>query len=170
MLFEYFTRSEMKYVMPGVFSNGRLSQIKKYWHNGLLYTNAQKYPAVFDQEGVCATYSLAFEDIANRLGIPCRVVLGDTGMEHAWNVVYLNGEIKHIDIAFALMYRSNKNAYFLTDGFNRQYLCNYKKIFGSMRGQILGVATHIETSIEKMREDFWRNPSSESKESRIRIH
>ena len=76
----------------------------------------EKYPAVLFNKGVCITFSKAFEDICNnKLNIPCRIVNGYTGLQHAWNIVLLDGEVKHIDIAYALINRNriDKKYFFL---------------------------------------------------------
>ena len=118
LLFDYLTGDNMKYNLQGTTPSGRRATDVKYDfppYRTWKIPQGTKYPAILNNSGVCSTFSLAFEDIANKLGIPCRIVTGDTGMEHEWNIVLLNGEIKHIDVAYAIMKRnfSDKENYFL---------------------------------------------------------
>lgn len=112
MLFDYLTSVNMHYDLQGTTPDGR-----RAIDNGYSFSNYKtwrifqytKYPALINNAGICITFSKAFEDLSNKLGIPCRVVEGFTGMEHSWNIVLINNEIKHIDIAFAIMNRNNRN-------------------------------------------------------------
>lgn len=118
LLYDYLTKENMKYNIQNTVLDGK-------WANDVQYdfppyknwkiSHSTKYPALLNNSGVCKTYALAFEDLANKLGIPCRVITGYTGMEHAWNIVLISGEIKHIDVSYALMRRSftNKKDFFL---------------------------------------------------------
>ena len=120
MLFDYLTSENMLYDLQGTTQDGR-----RAIDNGYSFSNYKtwrifqhtKYPALINNSGICTTFSKAFEDLSNKLGIPCRVIEGFTGMEHAWNIVLINNEIKHIDIAFAIMNRNNRNKkdFFLKD-------------------------------------------------------
>lgn len=163
LLFEYFTKDDMKYVLHNVTENGRKAIPDFYYLDGAGYTSGDKYSAVFNKEGLCASYSLAFENIANRLGIPCRVVIGNAGMDHAWNVVMIGKRVYHIDIAFALLYRSSKYNYFLADGFNRTYNCNYEKIIDEMSFQDLGISHYCETDLNKLELNFKVTQHEDSK-------
>lgn len=47
---------------------------------------------------VCKAYSELMALILNRIGVPCRIVLGQAnGTEHAWNMVCIDGELYHVD-------------------------------------------------------------------------
>ncbi len=72
-----------------------------------------KESALLNGFGVCAGFSDAFTDVANRLGIPCVTVAGKTGtvrsihgkdvkVGHAWNQVLIDGEVKNIDVTYGL--------------------------------------------------------------------
>ena len=96
MLFDYLTSENMVYNLKGTTQDGRSALDYGYSfapHKLWKIEQRTKYPALLNNSGVCKTYSLAFEDLANRLGIPCRVVYGYTGMEHAWNVVLINNQL-----------------------------------------------------------------------------
>ena len=118
LLYDYLTGDNMQYNLQRTTSDGRMAIDVQYEfppYRNWKVSHSTKYPALLNNSGVCRTYSLAFEDIANKLGIPCRVVTGYTGMEHAWNIVLINGEVKHVDVAYAIMRRnfSDKRDFFL---------------------------------------------------------
>ena len=121
MLFDYLTSDNKVYDMGFITSHSEMVGAKTYSlpgheSEGFKYDQTTKYPAVLNDAGVCTTYSVAFKDIADRLNIPCIVVNGRTSMGHAWNAVYLDGEVRFIDVAYAIMHRGfqDKNNYFLT--------------------------------------------------------
>ena len=108
----------MQYKLQGTTMNGKMALDVQYEfppYKNWKVSHSTKYPVLLNNSGVCVTYSLAIEDLANKLGIPCRVVTGQTGMKHAWNIVLINGEVKHIDVAYAIMKRkfTNKKDFFL---------------------------------------------------------
>ena len=118
LLFDYLTGDNMRYNLPETTADGRMAIDVQYEfppYRNWKISHGTKYPALLNNSGVCKTYSLVFEDIANKLGIPCRMVTGYTGMNHAWNIVLINGEIKHVDVAYAMMRRnfSDRRNYFL---------------------------------------------------------
>lgn len=118
LLYDYLTGDNMKYNLQETTSDGKMAIDVQYDfppYKSWKISHSTKYPALLNNSGICKTYSLAFEDITNRLGVPCRIVTGYTGMEHAWNIVLINGEIKHIDVAYAIMRRniSDKRNFFL---------------------------------------------------------
>ena len=120
MLFDYLSSENMVYNLQGTTQDGRLALDYGYSfapYKSWKIRQGTKYPTLLNNSGVCITYSLAFEDLANKLGIPCRVVNGYTGMEHAWNIVLINNQLKQIDVAYAIMNRkiNNKNDFFLKD-------------------------------------------------------
>ncbi len=121
MLFDYLTADNKVYDMgAGTTLDGEMAIAKTYSlpgqeHEGFKYPQNTKYPAILNDVGNCKTYSEAFKDIADRLNISCIVVNGRTSMGHAWNAVYLDGEVRFIDVAYAIMNRGfqDKNNYFL---------------------------------------------------------
>lgn len=120
MLYDYLTSEDMIYDLQQISPTGRRAldygyPFSKYktWK----IPQETKYPVLIYKSGVCGSYALAFEDLANKLGIPCRKVNGFTGMDHGWNIVLINNNIKHIDVAYAIMnkQRRNKKDFFLRD-------------------------------------------------------
>lgn len=84
----------MQYNLQRTTSDGRMAIDVQYEFPQKLESFSQyKVPTLLNNSGICKAYSLAFEDIANKLGIPCRVVTGYTGMEYAWNIVLINGKL-----------------------------------------------------------------------------
>ena len=64
------------------------------WNNGQgCYT---AYAALVEGKAVCHGYALAFDLLAERLGIPTEFVASDA-LNHAWNLVYLGGKTYHVD-------------------------------------------------------------------------
>ena len=122
LVFDFLTNNNMEYLLNRTLDGKNANAIRYSFGNYKTFTVGQetKYPAILNNSGVCKTFALAFEDISNRLGIPCRVVIGNTGMEHAWNIVYVNNEFKQIDVAYAIMNRriNDKRDYFLKDSFS----------------------------------------------------
>lgn len=54
-----------------------------------------------NKKGVCMSYALAFKHLMNELGIECLYVSsGDDAMNHAWNLVKIDGEWYHIDLTW----------------------------------------------------------------------
>ena len=115
MLYNYFYNT-MEYDLHGTDKEGYAKQYLYPFKNYKTFKIDQKtkYPALIYNKGVCATFSKAFADLANKLEIPCRQVNGFTGLQHDWNIVLINDEIKHIDVAFAIMFH-NKEGFFLKD-------------------------------------------------------
>ena len=114
MLFDYLTSDDMKYDLRQTTADGRRAIVFTYRFPPYItwgIESGSKYAVILNHSGVCRSYSEAFEDICSRMNIPCELVLGDTGMDHAWNVVMENGILKHIDIAYAIMNRTRHNKY-----------------------------------------------------------
>ncbi len=71
--------------------------------------------------GVCGDYTMLFQYLCDRAGIPCTSEAGDvstSGAGHAWNVVFLNGQWKFVDTTWDDD-KSNKVSYkyYLVDKF-----------------------------------------------------
>ena len=141
MLFNYLSSENMVYDLQGRTLDGRNATHPGYNfapYKTYLIPQKTKYPALLNNSGVCITFSLAFEDLANRLGIPCRVVNGDTGMEHAWNVVLINNQLMQIDVTYAIINRriNNKKDFFLKTVLpNRTVSSNLSDLESDMREQ-----------------------------------
>ena len=70
------------------------------------YTSAGPDPTSYSAYGVfakkvavCQGYALAFKYLCNQVGINCYMVTS-TGMNHAWNMVELDGELYQVDITW----------------------------------------------------------------------
>ena len=59
------------------------------------------YSAIVERKSVCAGYAKSFQDLLNRLGIRCWYITGYSGLPHAWNVLWLNGECVYTDVTWA---------------------------------------------------------------------
>lgn len=65
------------------------------------YYPATAAAALLECAAVCEGYSKAFALLCRRCGVPCAVVRGTAGGEgHAWNLVYLNGEPRMVDVTW----------------------------------------------------------------------
>lgn len=60
------------------------------------------------KQGVCAQYAPYVKKYCNDLGIKCEVVEGQGTVKHVWNLVNINGKIRHLDLT---------NAIFIRDGY-----------------------------------------------------
>ena len=85
------------------------------------------YSVLVKKNGVCASFSKAFEFILQCLGIPCIAVngklkqgsglLGSSNLGHEWNLVKINGYWVHVDITSAV------SLYESTGAVNYDYFC-----------------------------------------------
>ncbi len=57
------------------------------------------YDLLINGTTVCAGYAALYKDILNRAGVPCVYVRSDP-MEHAWNLVQLEGQWYHVDLTW----------------------------------------------------------------------
>lgn len=56
------------------------------------------FGALNTAKAVCSGYAELMVLMLNKAGVPCRMVTGTgDGIEHAWNIVYINGETYHVD-------------------------------------------------------------------------
>lgn len=69
-----------------------------YDANSQNYSNA--YGVFVDGKAVCEGYSRAFKYLCDKVGIPCELVIGNTDIEHMWNLVEINGNWYHIDVTW----------------------------------------------------------------------
>jgi hypothetical protein len=73
--------------------------------HGSQRVEATAYGALVVGRAVGEGFAMAFKAMADELGIDTRVVLGYLNdMIHAWNIVYLEGEAYHIDVAKGALY------------------------------------------------------------------
>lgn len=56
------------------------------------------YDAINSKMTVCSGYALFFQKFMDQMGIPCYIAAGKVnGVEHAWNIVNIDGQWYHID-------------------------------------------------------------------------
>ncbi|MBQ3274730.1 MAG: hypothetical protein IJH51_05465 [Christensenellaceae bacterium] len=79
-----------------------------------MFFDRTAYGTFISGRTVCTGYAYALKALCDELDIPCWVVFGKlySGEDHAWNAVYLNGEVKYIDVTFMA---SGHSEYFLFD-------------------------------------------------------
>jgi len=66
---------------------------------------ATAYRALTGESAVGEGFAMAFKALCDELGFESRVVLGQLdGMFHAWNIVMLDGEYLHIDVAMGAVH------------------------------------------------------------------
>ena len=62
------------------------------------------------KKGVCQAYTLAFQYVMNRLGIPCDFVISDR-VKHIWNMIQVDGQWYHVDVTWSEHgYQDNRRA------------------------------------------------------------
>lgn len=63
--------------------------------------NQSAYSAMVNHQTVCAGYAKSFQYIMNQLGYPCYYVVGTSQDEdHAWNMIYIDGTWKNVDLTW----------------------------------------------------------------------
>lgn len=62
-------------------------------------TNYDAYSLFTQRKGVCQAYSLGYVAVLRELGINC-VMISSKEMNHAWNLVEIDGEWYHVDLVF----------------------------------------------------------------------
>jgi len=75
------------------------------------------------REAVCEGFAFAFAFIANRMRIPCGIVMGVSAMNeangaHAWNIVSIGNRFYHVDVTWDICTKEKGNNlfdYFLLD-------------------------------------------------------
>ena len=104
-----------------------LAAIYKHFSEQIQYATEElkaqeNYKWIYDIEGtflnkraVCLGIAQAFNYVCQYLGIPSILVtgeakLGGVSMNHAWNLVQVNGKYRHIDVT-SQIYEPNSNSY-----------------------------------------------------------
>lgn len=62
--------------------------------------NQSAYSALVNGSTVCAGYSRAFQYLMQQLGIPCYYCTGYSGEDHAWNIIYVDGLFRNVDVTW----------------------------------------------------------------------
>lgn len=80
------------------FVHDELLELVSYAEDADLSQTA--YSALVNKETVCAGYARAYQYLLQQLGIPCYYCTGYSGMNHAWNIVYLYGDYYNVDVTW----------------------------------------------------------------------
>ncbi len=87
------TTEKEKYVHDAIINNNTYSKQAEY--------NQSAYSALVSGKTVCAGYSRAFQYIMTQLGVPTYFVVGTVnGYDHSWNVVYVDGVYRNVDLTW----------------------------------------------------------------------
>lgn len=62
--------------------------------------NQSTFSAIVNKESICAGYSRAFQYLMNKLGIKTFYIVGYANTNHAWNIIYLNGNYYNVDLTW----------------------------------------------------------------------
>lgn len=70
---------------------------------------SDKFAPIFLNRAICSGLSSFFADLCQRLNIKCELIRGETRildngshLKHMWNVVFCNGEAKHVDVTYGI--------------------------------------------------------------------
>lgn len=58
------------------------------------------YDILYRGTAVCSGYALLFHRMVSELKIPTRLIVGNAGEEHIWNMVYVDNQWFHVDTTF----------------------------------------------------------------------
>ena len=59
------------------------------------YSKYSAYNALVEKTAVCQGYSLAYQALLRKVGIRCDVI-GSESLNHAWNLIEINGKLYHV--------------------------------------------------------------------------
>lgn len=68
-------------------------------HYDETYSKYSAYNALVEGTAVCQGYSLAYQALLKKVGVPCDVI-GSDSLNHAWNLVKINGKLYHVDVTW----------------------------------------------------------------------
>lgn len=102
------TNSVANYILSQVATMNDFEKIR-YFHDyivthcsyddsGQNFSNA--YGALVEEKAVCEGYSRAFKYLCDMANIPCELVIGETDIDHMWNLVQVDGDWYHIDVTW----------------------------------------------------------------------
>ena len=116
-------------ISPNMTDYEKVKTVHDYLISRLEYDSRQESevaPSSFSALGaletgiaVCKAYSELMALILNRVGVPCRIVVGSAnGTGHAWNMVCIDGELYHVDVTWDDPVANHKRSTIRYDYFN----------------------------------------------------
>lgn len=95
-------RAENKIISQaaGLTPEEQVKFVYAYFCKKFVYDNELNYDLKHlytENSGTCASFSIAFKNIMDKLDIPCKIIISED-MTHEWNQVFINNEWRSIDI------------------------------------------------------------------------
>ena len=84
----------------GLAPEEQVKYVYAYFCTHYAYDNELNYDLnhlYTENSGTCASFSVAFKNIMDKLDIPCKIIISED-MTHEWNQVFINNEWRNIDI------------------------------------------------------------------------
>ena len=150
------------------FVHDKLKELVSYSEGADLSQTA--YSALVNKETVCAGYARAFQYLMQQLDIPCYYCTGYSGMNHAWNIVYLYGDYYNVDVTWD---DTDPAAY---DYFNRTdddlRKTHQRKNLSVYLPACLGMTYRDLAEVENTEEedDFWTKEEEEPLEKELSLY
>lgn len=96
------------------------------------------YGVFFNNLAVCDGLSSAFAMVCRYAGLPCLYVASPE-MNHSWNIVYLDGEVRYLDVTYELSAGTKDSFFLLTEAeFEKDYSWD-KELYGRLTSDIWDV-------------------------------
>lgn len=74
--------------------------IRKDTYQKTAKMNQSAYSALVEGKTVCAGYARAFQYLMLQMGIPCYYCTGYSGEDHAWDIVFVDGLYRNVDVTW----------------------------------------------------------------------
>lgn len=102
------------------------------------------------QYGVCKSFASIYEFLCNNFNLPCKYIEGNINSNgynvgHAWNVVMINGKLKHIDISSAIHCKDKTNQENTVEDF---FLKTYDELIAIDNGKSREITENSEKVIK----------------------
>ncbi len=101
--FEKAASEALATVNSSMTTGEKLTAIHDYFINNYSYdfshTSYTAYDLFVNKTGTCNAFSLGFKYACEKLGVPCEIVVSEP-MNHAWNVVTVDGVKLYADLAW----------------------------------------------------------------------
>ena len=110
---------KIQYVYYWISSNSKYDDVFTYFSK-----NQSIYSVFFGDSAVCAAYAKASQVIFQNIGIKSYIVTGNSGEDHAWNIVYYDGNYYNFDSTVAASIQ-NKDSKFYYDGLDQAEMVTY---------------------------------------------